>query len=103
MANAEKREIDLLYWKVHFQYKSFLFALKQVKVIINKAVGDMTWNKQTNKKNNWINKDKTGWGLGVEIFSLAARQLTEGQMDKSEELIGVNTEQASWANLALRW
>lgn len=50
-----------------------------------------------------MNKDKNGWGRwGFEIFSLAIRRLTEGRMDKSEELIRVNTEQASWANLALR-
>lgn len=48
-------------------------------------------------------KIKTGGLSGdFEIFSLAVRRLTEGQMDKSEELIRVNTEQASWANLALR-
>lgn len=34
--------------KVHFQYKSVLFALQQIKVIMNKAVGGMAWNKQTN-------------------------------------------------------
>lgn len=41
----KKKEWD----QVHFQYKSFLIALKQGKVIMNKAVGGMAWNKQTNK------------------------------------------------------
>lgn len=47
------------------------------------------------------------WGGVVFIRDtapwLAVRRVAEGQMDKSEELIRVNTERPSWANLALRW
>ena len=73
-------------------------ANKSKKKIINKAVGGMAGEKIK------VEIKQEGGGYLLEILSqrLAAKWVAEGQMDKSEELIRVNTERPSWANLALR-